>query len=566
MSIESTFKELFGIDPRPEQVSAITNAQASIDQGACSIFVKADTGIGKSLINAYLALTNGGAYIVTCSRALQEQYANDEYLKYLDISVLKGKDNYMCIEDYGTILEWCDKFDIEAEDYKNDMYSLQRELERRIKIEGINPSRVLRYCGGCIKTENFCSGCIYRNKKLKASASKVVIANISMFYYMRYMREFRDSDIERKLVIYDEAHTLDTGCNLIFQNSVSCSFFDRYFKQKFKNLEEFSRLILKKDLTTEINFLKYLHEYMYDKKLEADNEDDVYRMHNLIKSIPTIVGSQDSYSIKFDQKVRNIEIDVIDVRALVAELNEFGPPIKIYTSATIHGEYTSKRLGVSCDVLHEEKNTWDVRNSPIVIFETGSIKLYRGAGSGLERMVEDIDFIINRKRNAGRGIIHTRSKVLMEYICSVVGSERFIPVGSTEEFDMIIDDFKKESHKNKILVSSSLSSGIDLKGDLSSFCIIVKPVTLDYGSVKKYSKFKGYADVKYAETFCQEAGRVIRSSSDRKTIYLLDNGFNRLEEPTIFKYMSPQWQRAVAVWVKNKKNRTDLINAIRSNN
>ena len=86
----------------------------------------------------------------------------------------------------------------------------------------------------------------------------------------------------------------------------------------------------------------------------------------------------------------------------------------------------------------------------------------------------------------------------------------------------------KTSQYPYVLVSPSLSEGLDLKDDLSRFCIICK---VPYASLadnwikKKIEVDKGWYELRTAETLIQQTGRSIRSKTDHADTYILDSQF-----------------------------------------
>ena len=75
------------------------------------------------------------------------------------------------------------------------------------------------------------------------------------------------------------------------------------------------------------------------------------------------------------------------------------------------------------------------------------------------------------------------------------------------------------------MVSPSLGLGIDLKGDLARFQIIVKAAYLPLGDnrVKKmFEQDKQWYQNKMLSNFIQQCGRGIRSKDDHCVTYVLD--------------------------------------------
>ena len=83
----------------------------------------------------------------------------------------------------------------------------------------------------------------------------------------------------------------------------------------------------------------------------------------------------------------------------------------------------------------------------------------------------------------------------------------------------------EKSQNPTVLVSPSLGLGVDLKGDLARFQIIVKAAYLPLGDdrIKKmFNQDKQWYINKMLSNFIQQCGRGIRSKDDYCVTYVLD--------------------------------------------
>ena len=98
-----------------------------------------------------------------------------------------------------------------------------------------------------------------------------------------------------------------------------------------------------------------------------------------------------------------------------------------------------------------------------------------------------------------------------------------------------------------VLISPSLTEGIDLKDDLSRFCIICKvpyPSIADEWTKQRIKLDQSWYNVKTAETLIQMTGRSIRSQTDHAETYILDSNFLEFagRNPDLF---PTWWQESV---------------------
>ena len=87
-----------------------------------------------------------------------------------------------------------------------------------------------------------------------------------------------------------------------------------------------------------------------------------------------------------------------------------------------------------------------------------------------------------------------------------------------------------KSKEATVLLSPSMTEGVDLKEDLSRFQIICKvpfPYLGDKLVRKKMNKWYWWYDLQTAKTIIQSVGRSIRSESDSAVTYILDSSWER---------------------------------------
>ena len=85
---------------------------------------------------------------------------------------------------------------------------------------------------------------------------------------------------------------------------------------------------------------------------------------------------------------------------------------------------------------------------------------------------------------------------------------------------------------NTVLLSPSMSEGVDLKGKLSEFQVLCKipfPFLGDKSVKKKMLKWKWWYNVQTLRTIIQSIGRSIRSETDTAVTYILDDDWNKIK-------------------------------------
>jgi len=86
------------------------------------------------------------------------------------------------------------------------------------------------------------------------------------------------------------------------------------------------------------------------------------------------------------------------------------------------------------------------------------------------------------------------------------------------------------SKKPTVLLSPSMTEGVDLKGDASRFQVICKipyPSLGDKIVRKRMNKWKWWYPLQTSKTIIQAIGRSVRSSDDFAVTYILDSDWER---------------------------------------
>ncbi len=144
-------------------------------------------------------------------------------------------------------------------------------------------------------------------------------------------------------------------------------------------------------------------------------------------------------------------------------------------------------------------------------------------------MVKTVNTVANKHKNE-RGIIHTHSYAIADMLLD--GCAKDVKARFTYQKNFKDRSEAIEHHKSKpgsILISPSMHEGIDLKGDLGLWAMIVKTPYPNFYQDKQLAARKelneAYYDLKVATKLVQSLGRCIRSEKDTCTTYITDQTF-----------------------------------------
>ena len=515
MLSDTEFNKIFSktgfASARPQQRYAIEKAIDAYNSGKRYVIINAPTRIGKSGISYAIANYFGTAYFLTVQRILQEQYKHD-----FNMPTISSKKNYWCRRMFDCRCSTC--------------------MQKIVKS---------RPCGDCP----------YLNAYKTAFTSDFCSPNYS--YMLAISGAAGGGDLPqgietRHLVVCDECHQLEA--ELISRGTCEIDANIEYKMQHLVkshntlDLPPFSRM-------TDNELLEFLlvdYQQFVNRKIFEVNE----RLE-LIKKIPKGGRSLDElkkltsvhtyYTEKcchltdmqkyaYPDVVVNNNKSSFSVKPLFASgffhslLTRFGSRFLFMSATILDKARFCKEIGLPADECEyiELDSEFPIENRPIYFWPSGSLA-YKDKHATFPRLCSDVEEIL-KKYSDDKGIIHCVnyeiSKVLQNSLMSSSQFNRLIFV-TAENKQEELEKFKTSQYPY-VLVSPSLSEGLDLKDDLSRFCIICK---VPYASLadnwikKKIEVDKGWYELRTAETLIQQTGRSIRSKTDHADTYILDSQF-----------------------------------------
>jgi Rad3-related DNA helicase len=151
---------------------------------------------------------------------------------------------------------------------------------------------------------------------------------------------------------------------------------------------------------------------------------------------------------------------------------------------------------------------------------------YTYLNSTLPKIVKSVDNLLDEFPDQ-KGIIHATSYKIARYVADHSRHwERIISHNSVDRMEKLEEHLT--SPEPTVLLSPSMTEGVDLKGDLSKFQIIVKLPYASLGDKQIKARMEDdkiwYASL-VATQLMQAYGRSIRSKNDVAMTFVLDSGF-----------------------------------------
>ena len=519
--------------PRKCQVEAIDFILNKIDSSKYML-LNAPTGAGKSAIaitlskyfqnEMYKTSMMKSSYIITTQRVLQEQYKKD--FPYL--ANVSAKEHYQC--SHRVLGLTCDiglqiaKITNDTPEYKKYLNTCNYEIERRL-----------------------------------FHSSEISITNT--FFFMNHA----DSIEPRKLLIVDEAHSLEE----ILIDFASMHFTKYYTeetlklrwpnvkKMKMKHFIEWAeneyKGKLEKDYSSEYGKLTSMNSESYlTSNSGISSMRKVDSLSRLIKNLQMVIDdskqSQDDWVISVSATE-----DTVDIKPLYATkyannlLFKYGQKILLMSGSILDKSIFCRNVGITENEASylSLDSPFPKENRPIFYIPSGKMSK-DNIKETLPNIVTVIEQLLEHHKNE-KGIIFTHSYEIASYIDKSIFSTRLLFHSSDDRMDIL--DFHIKSKEPTVIVTPSLTEGIDLIEDLSRFQILVKcpfPYLGDIYIRTKMNKVENWYAWNTVKSIIQCSGRSIRSEKDTAVTYILDESFGFFFNKN--KFMFPDWWTKAIIW------------------
>lgn len=535
--------------PRKSQVEAF-NWLDSLEPHIKYILLEMPVGGGKSPLG--LAVSTwmkqnkwGESFILTPQKILQKQY-EDSFSDQL-LASMYGKANYKC----------------HGKDTNCEVGSL------------IKPR-----CGSCTHRSAF--------GKAKRTPNLVLNYKLGMLYF-EYAMHYDGAPFEpRQLMIMDECHNLEH--HLISHTEVTLS---EWMCKKLKLPIKFSVPEVLEDAVKWIKetYLSALKSYLIDLDEEVRCLKQDIERKSLEMGVEIPIDKYTEGKIKeLNKTSRHMDMIV----SLLVDISRCEHPDRVYVLVPDYKKFhikhlyartafnnvikpaAEKFLFMSSTILNKDefcedlgidsdktaflslKSEFPIENRPVLY--TPKCKMSYGwdtdkhAGER-KKMVNAIIEILNVHENDS-GIIHTGSFKISEWLIKEIDSyipHKILNHNPIKDVKVSRDDIIAEYVKNAedhptVLISPSITEGLDLKDDLGRFAIFAKvpfPSLGDAWIKRRMELSKGWYHRQALTEMIQGSGRVCRTPEDFGITYILDTSFGYLYQQTRKNYIPKWWDEAM---------------------
>jgi Rad3-related DNA helicase len=370
--------------------------------------------------------------------------------------------------------------------------------------------------------------CTYYNARNNALLSRHSALNYKMFLHL-------PKHLKRKnYIVCDEASELENELVKVFSINI-----DTYRLQKLgvkiPRLFKFDKITVKDWLSNTTSYIgdyidSLIKNYNKNPNLVLGEKNKISHLRNLCWQINQCLTEWDSLDWVVDSPDKNtVTVTPLKVNTLTKHIFNYADQIVLMSATIIDHKKFASNLGINKYEYIEANSSFDPQHSPIYVSNTNSLN-YTNRDKVLPKIAKQISEICDFFKNE-KGIVHTHSKDITDTIKKYLKSDRFLFRDDFYDNETILNKHYS-SKEPTVLVSPSLTHGVDLKDDLARFCIIVKLPYLPLGNkrIKKlFEVDKDWYENQMLNTLVQMCGRTTRSKKDYSTTYILDgNGFKIL--------------------------------------
>lgn len=512
-----------------------------------NVILMADTGTGKSIIATIVSL-------------VIKEYFNDEFDDELLPSTIAVHSNSLVKQYKDTFKDYPRKEVLHAMGASN--YPCDAGIEINDDVLMHNAENCFRSTASPHIQRTYCDNCLYQIDRTYLNRTDMLITNYS---YQIVSSLWSKHLSERKLTVFDEAHTL----NDVFCNSVSIQItvdeltkhIDICGEYPSKNREHAKLFAsLKSDLINhrinESNYVSKIKElqsayigmfnsfnslvkdYSDNGELDGEQNKELTKLKKLESRYKSAMNKIDDL---FEYKYEHIFDDSEDNKIKVTPIfmKDFShlilSDLNLFMSATISDEYMYQTMGLDRDKTEFiQLDTVYEPEQKQVLFIGNHYLTYNTMKdrSVINELKETINAIVESGSADGqKGIILTSSFAMGDMVESCIPKNvRIFNHERGKKVDVIINQFKRYKGV-AVLISPSIYEGVDFSDDYSRYQIIVKAPFQSLSDKRVAYIAKKYPDIYKIMTLkkiVQGLGRSIRNKDDYAVSFILDKNINRL--------------------------------------
>jgi Rad3-related DNA helicase len=510
-------------EPNEAQDYILSEIDIAISEGKKFIIINAPTATGKSFIaktlanhsnyptqgfvsavNSYQIYDNDdpqvseedlepfGAAILTVTKSLQDQYAS----MFEDGSTLKGKANYECAI--------------------NNMYNCD--------------NGICTFTKGQMKKCLSCDKCPYFTQRNEAAT------NICSFYNYAMFESLPEIIKNKEFIICDEASELEA--ELVGRYTIEINMKDlRKVSEEYPispsmdaSRYEVYEWVAEMARTCEYEYNSYMNHINKELKDRAKkkrlNKEETQKLSLLKRYKDAFATIRDAWTetdFIISHTKNGLLFQPYNVDKLADRIFRYGKIIILMSATIVNPKKFAETLGIKDYYFIETATTLSAKKAPIKCASKFRLN-YKNKDILLPTMAKAAKQICKMFPDK-KGIIHTHSMDVLKYLrAELEDDDRFLFREQGVDNERMLQ-IHQSTKMPTVLVSPSMTHGVDLKGDLGEFQIVMKAPFLPLNDERVKRKFENdkewYTDAMLS-TLIQMCGRCNRTESDYSETFILD--------------------------------------------
>lgn len=511
---------------RKEQRTAIERILKAFDAGKRWVVCQLPTGSGKSAIAVTVARAlQTDAYILTTQKVLQDQYTDDFGPKRLNlVQSIKSASNYDCNGFWG---QSCG------------------ETRRVLSILKSSKAGIPSSYQACQQS------CVYKECKEAFVNSPIGVTNFAYFLAeTMYAHQLKP----RGLLVVDEAHNAEQALSSFIEVTFSL----RFAKQQLKcngprsktqdGVHAWIKGAYKKALTAKAAEIEEQIEQMASSGRSEEDASTLAKRYELLDKhlckVNRFLADYDPDNWIMNAVAPDVEkkgtdwrfeFKPIDVSPYAEDaLYRYGDRVLLMSATIIDHKTFCSTIGIDPKDAEfiELPSSFPPENRAVHYMPVGSMSK-KNVDKTMPNMLDAIRSLLDHHRDE-KGIIHCSSFRIARAIFDGIRDPRFL-IHDSQDREATLQHHV-ESDEPTVILSPSMTEGVDLRDDASRWQIIAKipfPYLGDEMTKKRMARNPRWYNFVTARVIIQSLGRSVRSETDHAVSYILDADWKRFYEQSI---------------------------------
>lgn len=432
-----------------------------------------------------------GCFVLTITKALQDQYIG----LFNDLNILKGKNNYTCEVDSNC------QVDTAPCVYLSD-------LKKKCLSE-----KTCTYYNALDKSLTNSFSCLSYSKYLSLpdhlKRRQFLVLDEASEIEFQLVKEFTYILPHRELKRYGINFTYSPNKGKLFENLFEC------YNDIGNHLSDIKKHISKKK-----------NNYDNDSKLVIEYK----RLSKIQLGLKTLLRTYSDSKYIIEKDNFNVTFTPLKIDLLSKHIFDHAEKIVLMSATFVGVKNFVKTLGIGSDDYDyiSINSEFDSSKSKIKVSKDTPLN-YENIDYLLPKLIKRIETLLDKHSDV-KGIIHTQSRKITEFLQTEIDKKYLnrllIREPGVKNEELLHKHISTE--RPTVLVSPSMTYGVDLKDNLGRFQIIIKLpyLPLTDKRVKLINKVdKNWYTLQMFNNLIQACGRTTRNKEDYSITYIMDSNF-----------------------------------------